>query len=212
MNSEELEEMGNFGCDRGEARLAGRPLRSFQTGRKTITVLPPQQLMQINNHGQIECLTLPTNWREGASHQGPRLEFERTFSPVPCQTAKLQLWFRGAPISDPGRIAFDVVLSKPKRILLPSEVASLSEVMGWMANDTFHIMVARVDEVGGRKVLIVEGRYIPKEIDYYAVLLQNPKAHDYIQDIYFQASKDEFPLFIKEVKQAIYNIQWMDEN
>jgi len=166
--------------------------------------------MQILHHGQIELLSLPDSWKEGPSRHGPWLEFERSFFPSEGGKAKLMLWYRGAPISDEGANRLTELMKKPNKILLPSELTSISETLDWMSlPETFRIMAARIDEINDRKVLVIEGRYLPEETDYYAVLLQNPGAAAYIQEIYFQAPKDDYPRFIRDAKTAIAGIQWV---
>src|ERR1700733_11103789 len=118
--------------------------------------------MDIVNHGQIERLTLPDGWSEDLSVKRAKIgsRSSRQFHPKETSEARLHLFYRGFPISASEGKCFASVLSSSPHTLLSSEIKALAAVLGQRANSaSFMILSLRTEDLNGRRVLVLEGRY-----------------------------------------------------
>jgi len=170
------------------------------------------KMAEISNQGQISKMDLPCGWVERdksdvTSNIGARSV--REFTPPDAPDVKLSFFYRGLPCSETTGDAFKGILSKPPHHVTPTELKTLTEILRERGdNSAFSILAARTEDLNGKRVLIVEGRYRQTQQDLHEVIIDTDGTGRTVQEVFFQAPKDKFPRHLSEAKAALRSIAW----
>lgn len=166
--------------------------------------------VEVLNCGQIERMKLPPGWQANQKQEGKIGNSSyRDYTPPDNKEVKMVFFYRGRPVEPGSASAFHGLLEKPAHSLSPAELKSIAEVIRDRqdARD-FQMLSARTEDLNGKRVLIVEGRYIQIQQDTYAVLVDADGSGKAVQEIFFQAPKENYMRFSREAKESIKSIQW----
>jgi hypothetical protein len=162
--------------------------------------------------GQIQKIDMPKNW--GDQFKEPYSGIgHRSYSEVRLNGDKdvaMSFFYRGDALKDASQAkAFhDIVTAGPHQ-LSASELKSIPEVLQDKANPSdFGMLSARTQDLNGKNVLIVEGRYKALQQDAYHVFVDSDGTGKNVQEVFYQAPKDKYPAHLKEAKDALNTIQW----
>lgn len=165
-------------------------------------------MTKIVDVGQISQMDLPHTWKLGTTDNTGGTDF-REYHPRNDPEVKLCTYYRGHRVDQPSADAFREVLKKPPHILSPSEIKSLAEIMRNKDDaKVFSMVVARTEDLNGKRVLAVEGRFIEKQYDTHALYVDSDGNGSAVQEIYFQAPKADYMLYIKQARDAFKSIKW----
>ena len=160
--------------------------------------------------GQVSAMSLPPGWKEGKPEKsGTGTSSFREFHPEERPDAKLCFYYRGRRLSEEAGRTFHSILEKPAHILSPVEVQSLQEVLRDRARpDDFSMLVCKTEDLNGKRVLVVEGRYKQTQEETRAILVDSDGTGTAVQEIYYQAPKDDFSKYLLTASSAMKSIQW----
>lgn len=164
----------------------------------------------LRNQGQIKEMEMPMDWSEGARGRGPYPNSAlRCFHPHETEDANLYFYYRGSKIDDGSAASFHALLAKPAHVLAPSELKSIAAVIGDKSNaQDFRMLNARTEEINGKRVLIVEGRYELLQLDTYHAYVDADNEGKAVQEVFYKAPKGEYPKYFKAATDSIKSIQW----
>ncbi|MBX9686244.1 MAG: hypothetical protein K2X27_06050 [Candidatus Obscuribacterales bacterium] len=156
--------------------------------------------------GQVESMTLPDGWQAGPVEKPyGGASFYQEYNPQGNSDTKITFFYRGKRISEDGGKNFHEILQKPAHVLSPQEFNSLAEVLRDKAKaQDFDTVMAKTEDLNGKRVLIVEGRYKDLQEDNRSVLIDADGSGTAVQEIYYQAPKAQF---IRNYKQAILSMK-----
>ncbi len=199
---------GTQGSDRGGSRSATLPRRKTGDAHK-MNQAPIRGA--IFDHGQIETIELPDGWVESDedfySTVGTRSL--RVFHPPDTPDAVLCFYYRGLPINAQSGRDFSTVLRRPAHELNLQELALISEVLSDKQSlQTFATSAARTEDVNGKRVLVVEGRYKKNQYEVVHMFVDADGTGRAVQEIYFQAPADKFSLHHEQARAAMRSIKW----
>lgn len=164
------------------------------------------------NHGQIETIALPDGWLEKPQeydYRGIGTRSLREFYPPEEPLARLTFFYRGLPVRKETANAFKSILSRDSHPLSRTELSTLEEILRERLEPTvFNLISARTDNVSGRRVIMIEGRYRETECDLYEVIVDTEGDGTVVQEIYYQAPKDSFFKYLRPAQKAIKSIVW----
>lgn len=166
---------------------------------------------EVKAHGQIASMALPLGWLEAPDN--PRSDMDaatlRKFHPEGLSDIQLCLYYRGMPMSEHAAAEFHGLLCGQAHSLTRSEIRSVEGALEGLGNETvFDILSARTEDLNGKLVLIVEGRWKEIDTDTYHILLDADGTGAQVQEIYFAAPRSQYPSRIQEAKAAIKSIAW----
>lgn len=165
-------------------------------------------MMKVSDLGQIRELTLPKDWKLGTTDSGGMGTF-REYHSASRPEAKLCFFYRGMRVSPPDGEAFKTVLDKPAHVLSRAEIQSVADIMRDKDDPkVFQIRGAHTEVINGKKVLVVEGRFIERQHDSYSIYVDSDGTGTAVQEIFFQAPKDDYMLTIKPAQDAIRSVRW----
>lgn len=163
-------------------------------------------------------ISIPSGWvsSQPMANQHNLSQIE-TFSPKGNDDIKLNLYYRGQPLSKASAQAFSTILaSKPalkgNQILSPTEIKSLREVAGsstigdnQFTNDksstksnqapTFNLTNAFTTLLNGKTALLIEGRFVAEDgspaREFIGVFLPRDKECSIVHEAYLEGKSDE---------------------
>ncbi len=168
--------------------------------------------MRLENHGQIAVLEVPDGWVERSADNyyrdiGARSMLE--FHPPDAPDAVLCVYYRGLPMRDAAAALFRAVLRQPPHALGFGEIKDLRGVLQERADSkVFTISSARTEDLNGRRILWIEGRYKEAGNDLQQILLDADGTGSVVQEIYFVAPKDIFLKYARSARAALTTIVW----
>ncbi len=166
--------------------------------------------MEITDIGQVQRMVLTDQWTVPA-HQ-PEVPAGSGFHEYFVKDrpeVKICFYYRGRRTSERSGEAFRGVLQKPPHVLLASEIDALAETLRNKDDKSvFSLLNARTEDINGKRILIVEGRYIAKQYDTQALYIDSDGTGTAVQEVYYQAPKQEYAIFLKQAREAIKSIQW----
>jgi hypothetical protein len=168
--------------------------------------------LEIRNLGQIKDITLPKGWVGGEPYQfvgGVGARSFREVHPDAQPGSTLGFYYRGLPIGEEAAVNFHNLIEKPAHMLTQAELSSLHEVLRDKAGPKdFTPMVARTEDINGKRVLVIEGRYRELQEDTFAVFIDASGDGRAVQEVYYQAAKDNYLDNLKAARDAIRSIRW----
>lgn len=165
----------------------------------------------VRDVGQVMSMTLPKSWEEGKPVSMPGNAFFKEVHLKQNADVSLCFYYRGQRASIQGSEAFSAVLAKPDHVLTPAEFKSVSEIARNKDAKDFSLLNARTETINGKRVLVVEGRFKEKQIDTMSMYVEaeaNKQSGSVIQEIYYQAPKNDYVAHLKEAKDAFKSIIW----
>ena len=167
---------------------------------------------EIKNLGQINDITLPEGWVGGEPYRFTSSVGSRSFRaihPADQPGICLGFYYRGLPVSNESANNFNSLLAKSSHVLTAAEVLSVSEILrDKSSRQDFTIMVARTEDINGKRVLVVEGRYKEINEDAFAIFIDASGDGKAVQEVYYQAPKATYLIYLKAARDAIRLIKW----
>ncbi len=200
--------MPNF-CDHIETpqAVATENHAAHKLSLEATTCMPNQKLGKVKvSFGQVENVTLRTDWEAGVSQETPArfTEYHSSQSPE----TKLCFYYRGYRLSETSSATFAQLLDKPDHALSKSEIKSLQEVLGVRADEqTYKILDARTQQLNGKHVLILRGKYLDKQYENESVFVDSDGSGSAVQEIYWQSPKADY-VAQGQAKAALRSITW----
>ena len=77
-----------------------------------------------------------------------------------------------------------------------------------MGSHQFALSSARVEDLNGKKVLVVEGQYTQSGDKIHAVYVDADGSGRFVQEIFYQSPKDEYDAYWKEAGKEFKTIDW----
>ena len=162
--------------------------------------------------GQINFIKLPKDWTEGTPQKGMvGNSLFREFTPTGKGDVVLCHYYRGRGMSDEDSKAFHALLAKPPHNLTAAELSATGDLLRDRANpQDFSMTLARTEDLNGKRVLVIEGRFKEIQQDLYELFVDADSANPgrFVQEIYFQAPKDDYIQYRKESLAALQSIVW----
>lgn len=168
------------------------------------------QGLELTDRGQINQMRLPHGWVEGNSDSaiagnGTYLEYH----PTANDNVNINFFFRGRAASPAASEKFHSLMEQTPHLLKPEELKGLKEILRDKADeDQFSVLSARTKVWNGKNVLVVEGRYRKLQEDTLAIYVDADGTGKFVQEIYYQAPKAEYNLYLKQAKNSLESIEW----
>ncbi len=164
--------------------------------------------------GQVEEMKLPTGWTEGTTSKpvGGSSLF-REFHPADDPEAKLCFFYRGRRVSDQSAKDFVAALKKGEPLntgpLSEKELDSIREVLREKGNPhQFDITSAKRENLAGKRVLVVEGKYKNIDLQSKAIFIDSDGTGSAVQEIYYQAPQAQFAHHLQKATDSMSSIRW----
>lgn len=168
--------------------------------------------IHVTNQGQISDMVLPKGWKVGVQSQNVQGNSDyRDFRPEgdSDSNARLCFFYRGRVTSRASGERFHTLLKAPDHVLSGKELESLKEVLRDKVTPGFSLLSARTEELNGKRVLMIEGRFVEIQQDVRAILVDaNGTTGRVVQEIYYQAPKDSYLRYLKHAKESMNSIEW----
>jgi len=183
--------------------------------KRQLNISPPLQTTanpEMKNHGQISEMSLPGAWVETGPYSfagGIGTRSFRGIHPPEHPKAILGFYYRGLPVSEEAGDHFHTILAEPPHVLGAAELESLSEVLrdkAWIVD--FAKSSARTENINGKQILVVEGRYLGIQEDSCHFFVDALGDGRVVQEIYYQAPKDIYARYLKEAQDSLKSIKW----
>lgn len=160
--------------------------------------------------GQIESITIPDGWEELYEKREREVPFTiRQFHPPEDETAILSFFYRGRRIDEEGSDRFRTLLNKPAHSLSQEEFYALSSVLRDKTDpEEYQVVIAKTEDFNGKRVLIVEGRYLGTSEDNRHMFIDSDGTGGAIQEVYYQANRYIFPRYYRAAAAAMKTITW----
>jgi len=167
----------------------------------------------VEDHGQVQKFTLPPTWRE--ENVKPRSSFDivtlRKFCPPESSDVQLCFYYRGMPMGEPAAGKFQLVLSGEPRLLAGVDIRTAEGALGSLANpEEFEIASAETQNLNGRRVMRLTGRWLQIQYDTIHILLDADGSGTQVQEIYYAAPSNFYDRYLPEIMQSLQSIVWND--
>jgi hypothetical protein len=182
--------------------------RKAQKGRRVKQQELPR--LEVANFGVVASFTLPPGWVESSFSQGEAQQSRsRIFHDSDSPSVQLCFFFRGHRVSEQAAREFLDLLSRPDHFLKPSEFKAAREIVRDLGNTgSFKLLQAATRQLNGKRVMIVEGRFVQSEQDTYALFVDVDGTGTIVQEIHYQAPKLDYARHLAVVKAAMESIAW----
>ena len=158
--------------------------------------------------GQIKRIRIPTDWLK-VEQNNPDLSSLVVFHPPSNPMVQLGFYYRGRPLSQSIGEAFQSLLSADARDLTPSQLTPIAAVLDDVFSiEQFHLAGASVQNISGRNVLAVKGRWLSTENESYEIFIDAGRTGTVVQQVYFVAPASEFVQYIDAVMESINALEW----
>lgn len=168
----------------------------------------PQTLVR---RGQIAKMSLPNGFEHGESKERTEasgLSYDE-YHPAGKPDAMLCFLYRGKKVNDAAADSFKQVLEQPPHSLSHAELSTLKEIVKDKANPgDFNVLSARTEDIQGKRVLLIEGRYKANQEDSLSMYVDACGDGKSVQEIFFQAPKHDYSQLIKSVRNSFKTIEW----
>ncbi len=169
---------------------------------------PPE--IEVTGVGQVKTMEVPGNWEAGPDYSKRQHSATyQEFHPTGQRDSQLGFYYRGRRTSEMAGKNFHALLDKPPHTLAEAELKALKEVVRDKANpEDFQVKSARTEDLNGKRVLILEGRYTANQNDSKHIFIDADGSGTSVQEIFFQAPKDKFQTYVNTADQALKSIHW----
>lgn len=166
----------------------------------------------LENYGRIKRIEMPATWQLLDNHQPQSASASwLKFGPPNMPNVEMFLYFQGRPLTGGAQDNLKTILSANKTQLSLKQIESIAELLreAYLI-DAFNFLDVRVQEWNGQKVLIVEGRWNQIMHDRFWMFIPGNSECETVQEIWFQAPVDIYAAQLKNARQALKSIQWID--
>lgn len=165
---------------------------------------------EATNIGQVKQIEIPGGWEAGPDYnKRQHAATYQEYHPAGAPECQLGFYYRGRRTSDAAGKTFHDLLDKPPHALTDAEFRSLEEIVRDKAKaEDFRLESAKTEDLNGKRVLRVKGRYVGNQNDAEHVFIDADGTGSAVQEVFFQAPKDKFSKHIKHAEDAIRSIRW----
>lgn len=167
---------------------------------------------EVRNRGQIAEMTLPTGWVEDPPVQfsgGVGMKSRRVIHPPEAPRVRLVFFYRGLPMSQKAGKRFFDVLQGPPHDLTEQEWDSLAVLLRDREDPSeFMRFAARTEDWNGRRVLVVEGRYLEIQEDNFEIFIDAVGDGRTVQEVIYQAPTDVYNKYWRIAEGSLKTIRW----
>lgn len=162
--------------------------------------------------GQISSISIPHGWLEYYEEKHRDVPFTiRKFQPADDENPVLAFFYRGRRIDGESGKLFKNLLSNPAHVLARDEFQKLGAVLRDMTDpEEFQVMIAKTEDFNGKRILIVEGRYLSTSEDVRHIFIDSDGSGTAVQEVYFQAHRAIFGRYYKTAAAAMRTICWKE--
>ncbi len=157
-------------------------------------------------------MPLPEGWREfPVPDQGYALYSVREFRAADAKddAVTLCLYNRGLALNDLTAESFTKVLAQKNHHLTPGELDQLELLLRDAGDpEVFSLLDGRTEEINGRKVLVIEGRYIKSGTRMLRFYFDVNEDGQFVEEVFFSAPPDEYDKSVKAVKACFHAVVW----
>jgi hypothetical protein len=174
----------------------------------------PEAKVTDRSPGQIRKITLPKGWDQTFTEPHTGIG-NRAYNEVRLHSDKsvaMSFFYRGDSLRDENQArSFQEILRGQPHMLTPKEISSIPEVLQDKAKQSdFAILSARTQNISGKNVLIVEGRYKALQQDSYHMYIDSDGSGRHVQEVFYQAPKDKFASHLRAAKESLNSIRWKE--
>ena len=166
----------------------------------------------LSDIGQIQQINLPASWTERLQEGKPAGNvLFREFGPAAQSDVEFSFYYRGLRTGQRSGQSFCEILQRPPHQVSSEELEDLSQTLRNKYQDYFFLISAHTEYLAGKTVLIVEGSYHsgnPDQIDTYACYLDSDGTGTAVQEIYYQASKNNYQRYLQDARDSLKSILW----
>lgn len=166
--------------------------------------------VEVGNIGQVARMTLPDRWQQRRKDVGGRgSPFMMCYHVAENPDVAIVFYYRGRRVSTTDGQNFRNLLIKPPHVLTAAELKSAREILRRTGGvGRFRMWVGKTEDLNGKRLLVVEGRFESVQEDAYILYLDAGGNGSIVQEIYFQAPKESYLRYLSVAKRAFKSIQW----
>ncbi len=167
--------------------------------------------IQVIDRGQISSMSMPPGFEKGKTVGGTYANDSfQEYHLSSNANVKFYFEYRGRRMGAESSKVFHDTLEKPPHALAPQEIESLHQVLGANRSnkDDFKINSARTEDLNGKRVLTIEGRYPQHGLSARTVFVDSDGTGSAVQEITFQAPTAEFFKNTAVSLNALKSIKW----
>ncbi len=164
-----------------------------------------------SNYGQISNMAMPAGWVPGEQLNNVvgNSSF-RQFHPSDNPDVRLSFYYRGRRTSEAAGEKFRRLLEERLHLLSRKELEAIAETVRDKAGTSgFKLFRARTEDINGKHVLIVEGRFVEIQQDTRCMLVDADGTGTVVQEIAYQAPLSKYLRYLGQAKAAMDSIHWM---
>lgn len=160
--------------------------------------------------GQIGTMKLPSGFVEGESERGTvGSNMFQEYHLAADPSVKLYLEYRGFKMSKATGGKFHDILAEPPHKLSAEELKSLGEMFDTRSNPSeFHTQIAKTQDVDGKRVLVLEGRYLKHDLQARTMFIDADDTGRVVQQVTFQTPMDKRSQYFNDGINALESIKW----
>ncbi len=164
----------------------------------------------VRSIGVVDQITLPPSFELGTRLGGvPGQSFFQSYHLSTDEHVKIYFEYRGQRLSESDARAFRDILSQPPHVLKNREIALLKETVQEKANlGVFKLLLAKTEDLNGRRVLIVEGRYAKDDLTAYTIYIDADGTGAEVQELTFQTKTNQYARRLLAGMNSFKSIQW----
>jgi len=166
---------------------------------------------RVNNLGQIASMTMPPGFEKGRQSGGTFANNSfREYHQAETPEVKFYFEYRGSRMTAASANRFRQTLAQKAHELTNSELENLQEVLGAKrsSKDDFQINSARTEDLNGKRVLTVEGRYPRYHLSARTIFVDSDGSGSAVQEISFQSTTAEFAEKTALSRKVFNSIKW----
>ncbi len=184
--------------------------RSASVDEPEIDLLSDQLETAIVSRGVILCMNVPEQWLWGKRKTRDETQFSfLEFHPEGKPEVMLWFFYRGHKLTETVAESFRSLLALPSHLMTPQEIGPVEGVIRDKARrEFFELISARTEQLNGKSVLTMQGRYKESQEDSYSIYIDADGSGSVVQELHFQAPKDSYRHYIPEAKKSFSSIIW----
>jgi hypothetical protein len=164
----------------------------------------------VTDIGRVDSMTMPDHFEVGKKVSGTYAN--NSFQEYHLKNnndVKIYFEYRGRPMSEGPSRNFRELLDKPPHILDSAEQAKVRDVFGAKSNpDDFKILLAKTEDLNGKRVLILEGRNPHRNTSSRTTYIDTDGSGSAVQEITYQAPTRDYMRNLTPALNALKTIKW----
>lgn len=177
---------------------------TIEAQKQTKPKAPPKRL-DVTGCGLIQLMTMPPGWTERTDESKPDSRFFHHPNQPECEI-EVSTTFRQVGEDEAGLLSESL---KHVHYFPPSELKRLSQLLGEKVDQQkFRILIAAIKEIAGKKVFLIEGRFVESETDQLCVFFDFDGTAKNLQTFQFSAPRKLWPVHYAKVKAVLKSIKW----